>query len=79
MLRHRFFTSVIALSLSAPFAFAGDGDAAAGKEIFETKCVVCHNADSKDKKIGPGLQGIKDGKLPSGKDATQANILENLD
>ena len=49
-----------------------------GKTLFETKCVLCHNADNKDKKIGPGLQGIKDGKLPSGKDATYANLLDNL-
>ena len=49
-----------------------------GKTLFETKCGLCHNADNKDKKIGPGLQGIKDGKLPSGKDATYANLLDNL-
>ncbi|MCB1020320.1 MAG: cytochrome c, partial [Acidobacteria bacterium] len=36
------------------------------------------NADSKDKKIGPGLAGIKDGKLPSGKEANEANMMENL-
>ena len=36
------------------------------------------NTDSKDKKIGPGLAGIKDGKLPSGKDATTENMMENL-
>lgn len=70
----------LALVLVAPAAFAaeGDGDAATGKELFETKCAICHNADSTDKKIGPGLKGIKDGKLPSGKEATYANILENL-
>ena len=70
----------LALTVTAPFAVAakGDGDAAKGKELFETKCAICHNADSKDKKIGPGLQGIKDGKLPSGKDATYENILENI-
>ena len=50
-----------------------------GKTLFETKCGICHNADNKDKKIGPGLLGVKkDGKLPSGKDATHANVLENL-
>ena len=70
----------MALSLAAPFAFAaaGDGDAAAGKEIFETKCIVCHNADSKDKKIGPGLAGIKDGKLPSGKGFSSPAELKGL-
>ena len=70
----------LTFTFMAPFAFAakGDGDPAKGKELFETKCAICHNADSKDKKIGPGLQGVKDGKLPSGKDATYENILENI-
>ena len=54
------------------------GDAEKGKEVFETKCSICHNADSTEKKIGPGLKGIKDGKLPSGKDATHENVLQNI-
>jgi mono/diheme cytochrome c family protein len=78
----RLMTWVVALSVALvgipAFAAAGDGDAAAGKEIFDTKCGICHNADSKEKKIGPGLQGVKDGKLPSGKDATYDNLLQNL-
>ena len=55
-----------------------EGDAEEGKEVFETKCSICHNADSTEKKIGPGLKGIKDGKLPSGKDATHENLLQNI-
>ena len=55
-----------------------EGDAEKGAGLFETKCSVCHFSDSKEKKIGPGLAGIKDGKLPSGEDATAENILENL-
>ena len=82
-IRHRyrrFLTAAFALTLAAPFAFAGegDGDATAGKELFDTKCIVCHNTDNADKKIGPGLAGIKDGKLPSGKDTTYQNVLDNL-
>jgi len=34
------------------------GSAARGKEVFETKCAMCHFADSDAKKIGPGLKGI---------------------
>lgn len=34
------------------------GSATRGKELFEQKCAVCHNADSDVKKIGPGLKGI---------------------
>ena len=63
--------------VAAPAMYA-EGDPAAGKELFDAKCAVCHHTDSKDKKIGPGLAGIKDGKLPSGKDATHENMLENL-
>lgn len=33
-------------------------DATHGKEIFESKCSLCHNADSTEKKIGPGLKGL---------------------
>ena len=54
------------------------GDAEKGKEAFQQRCLVCHFEDSADKKIGPGLAGIKDGQLPSGKDATQENVLDNL-
>jgi mono/diheme cytochrome c family protein len=31
---------------------------ARGKEAFDKKCSVCHNADSDAKKIGPGLKGL---------------------
>lgn len=80
MIRIMTWVAVLSLAFAGTPAFAaeGDGDAAAGKELFDTKCGICHNADSKDKKIGPGLQGVKDGKLPSGKDTTYANLLENL-
>jgi mono/diheme cytochrome c family protein len=29
-----------------------------GKDLFEKKCMVCHYADSDQKKIGPGLKGL---------------------
>lgn len=31
---------------------------ARGKTVFDSKCSICHNADSDAKKIGPGLKGI---------------------
>jgi cytochrome c len=37
---------------------AAAGSATRGKEVFEKKCVMCHFADSDQKKIGPGLKGI---------------------
>ncbi len=80
MLRWNVLVAVTSVFLLAGLATAEEckGNAEEGKALFETKCGICHNTDSKDKKIGPGLQGIKDGKLPSGKDATYEVILENL-
>jgi cytochrome c len=50
------------------------GDAAKGKETFE-QCSVCHNADSEETKVGPGLKGLfKHAKLQSGKPVNEANV-----
>ena len=74
--------SILGLGLLAGFpvpllvAHAAKGDPAAGKEVFRAKCAECHNADSKEPKVGPGLQGAKGGKLPSGANATHDGILE---
>ena len=77
MFRLHILVAFAVATFAAPYALAADADA--GKELFETKCSVCHNTDNKEKKIGPGLQGVKDGKLPSGKDSTAENVMENLD
>ncbi len=55
------------------------GDAAKGKEVFE-QCAVCHNADSDEKKMGPGLKGLfkKDKLTSNGKKPTEANVLEKI-
>ncbi|MCC6390038.1 MAG: cytochrome c [Bryobacterales bacterium] len=53
---------------------AAKGDAAKGKETFE-QCSVCHNADSTEKKMGPGLKGLfKHEKLTNGKPVNEANV-----
>jgi cytochrome c len=46
-------TTVVAL---APLFAAAD--AAKGKTVFEDNCMICHDADSTEKKIGPGLKGL---------------------
>ena len=52
----------------------GKGDAAKGKEVFE-QCSFCHNADSTETKVGPGLKGLfKTEKLPNGKPVNEANV-----
>ena len=54
----------------------GKGEAAAGKVLFQKNCVLCHNADKAEKKIGPGLKGVlKSKELPaSHKPATEVNV-----
>jgi cytochrome c len=56
------------------------GDPAKGKEVFETTCTMCHNADSEEKKMGPGLKGLfKRDKLNDGKKASEANIRARIE
>ena len=51
-------------------------DAKKGEAAFEN-CSVCHNSDSTETKIGPGLKGVfKREKLVNGKPVNEANIKE---
>jgi cytochrome c len=52
-----------------------------GKALFEKKCNVCHATETEEKRIGPSLKGVKNGKLPDaiGKAATRDNILKQID
>ena len=53
-------TSLIALS-AVGFLITGQAfaaDAAKGKANFEANCSVCHNSDSEERKMGPGLKGL---------------------
>lgn len=54
------------------------GDPEKGKAVFE-QCAVCHNADSTEKKMGPGLKGLfaKD-KMSNGKKPTYENVLAKI-
>lgn len=68
-----------ALAAGSTAAFAQKGDAAKGKQVFD-QCSVCHNADSAEKKIGPGLKGLyKRDKLANGKPVNDANIRAKID
>ena len=58
---------------------AGKGDAAKGKVVFE-QCAVCHNADSDEKKMGPGLKGLfKKDKMANGKKPSDATVKAKID
>ena len=50
-------------------------DAAKGKSNFEDNCSVCHNSDSDERKMGPGLKGLfKHDKLANGKAVNETNV-----
>ena len=67
-------SGILAAGAVAMSAADEKGDAAKGKETFE-QCSVCHNADSDEKKMGPGLKGLfKHDKLKNGKKPTEANV-----
>jgi cytochrome c len=70
--------ATLAAGSAALFA-AGKGDATKGKAVFE-QCGVCHNADSTEKKMGPGLKGLfaKD-KMSNDKKPTEANVRAKID
>jgi mono/diheme cytochrome c family protein len=69
----------VALAAGSTAAFAQKGNAAKGKEVFD-QCGVCHNADSAEKKIGPGLKGLfKHDKLVNGKPVNDANVKAKIE
>ena len=73
--------SVCLCVAAVPWALAGaaNGDAAKGKTVFAA-CAVCHNADSTETKMGPGLKGLfKRDKLKSGKKVTEATVRARID
>lgn len=79
MLRFRMIAIAAVLTMSGKVMLSqGKGDAAKGKAVFE-QCAVCHNADSDEKKMGPGLKGLfKKDKLANGKKPTDATVLAKI-
>jgi len=73
------FVFCLALCLPAAAGQKEKGDAEKGKAVFE-QCGVCHNADSEEKKMGPGLKGLfKRAKMNNGKKPTEENIRAVVD
>jgi cytochrome c len=61
------------LGLGIPMT-AFEGEAEKGKAVFDN-CGICHNADSTEAKVGPGLKGLfKKEKLVNGKPVTDENV-----
>ncbi|MCU1237956.1 MAG: cytochrome c, class [Candidatus Solibacter sp.] len=79
---HRFRLFALCLTLAAGsvgMRAAEKGDAAKGKVVFE-QCAVCHNPDSDEKKMGPGLKGLyKKDKMTNGKKPSDATVRAKID
>lgn len=77
------FVGALALagaSLYGQGKMAPKGDVAKGKGVFDQNCAVCHNADSTDVKMGPGLKGLfKKAKLTSGAAVNDASVRAKVD
>jgi cytochrome c len=80
MYRFRVLTLCVGLAVGSKVMLsAGKGDAEKGKAVFE-QCGVCHNPDSDEKKMGPGLKGLfKKDKMSNGKKPTEANVRTRVD
>jgi cytochrome c len=80
MYRFRVLTLCVGLAVGSKMMLsAGKGDAEKGKAVFE-QCGVCHNPDSDEKKMGPGLKGLfKKDKMSNGKKPTEANVRARVD
>jgi cytochrome c len=80
MSHSRVFVFGVAFAMASAVAFAAKkGDPDKGKEVFQ-QCTPCHNPDSTEKKMGPGLKGLftKD-KLNNGKKVTEENVKAQID
>ena len=79
MNRKSVYACCACLAVGSIAALAAKGDAAKGKDVF-TQCAVCHNSDSTEKKMGPGLKGLfKRDKLVNGKKVTDATVRDQID
>ena len=73
------FCATLILACSAAVAASKKGDPDKGKEVFQ-QCMPCHNADSTEKKMGPGLKGLfSKEKLNNGKKVTEENVRSKID
>jgi cytochrome c2 len=65
----------------APWVLAGapNGNSAKGQKVFG-QCAACHNADSTEIKMGPGLKGLfKKAKLKNGQPVSESTVRTRID
>jgi cytochrome c len=71
--------AVMGLSIAAASHAQLSPAATQGKATFDSKCAVCHSADTTDKKIGPGLKGLyARGTLADGSKVTDESVTERI-
>ena len=72
--------AVSLLTLSYAAAHAQDDDVSKGKALFaSSNCTLCHNADSTEMKIGPGLKGLyARGTMQDGTKVTDESITDRI-
>jgi cytochrome c len=70
----------VALAIASCTALlAKKGDPDKGKEVFQ-QCTPCHNPDSTDKKMGPGLKGLfAKEKMNNGKKPSPESVRSKVD
>src|SRR5437868_12431726 len=85
MRRSKLITIAVGVAVSCSLALGqgkkgnGNGDATKGQEVFQ-QCGVCHNDDSTEKKMGPGLKGLfQKEKMANDKKPTEANVRAKID
>jgi mono/diheme cytochrome c family protein len=69
-----------AMSEERPDAAGTGGDPARGEALFGSHCAFCHDSDTEETKVGPGLSGLLSrAELPaSGRPATPENVRAQL-
>jgi cytochrome c len=67
------------LMLLTASALASAADPSSGKALFEQKCALCHATESSERRVSPGLKGVKGGHLPSHKNATHDTVFEQIE
>jgi cytochrome c len=71
------FVGVLLAMPTAPAQAAGD--AAAGKQLFESRCVGCHGDDKTTVTLGPNLVGIVGRKAGTGESGVHSRALTASD
>jgi len=72
----KFVSALLAIGIVGILPARADGDAAAGKKVFN-KCMACHDAVNDKDKVGPSLLGVV-GRKAGSKESFQAKYSEAM-